>query len=132
MEKKFVKNFLEDQICYDIEHLHELDLGSEEYSRAVAGIGIMCDKFTNIEKFEKDVEDKELKRTTDEDYRDKEFKLNWKTAVCSIFVGLATVAMNMNEQRSKNKWMREGFKFEETGTFRSDTARPLRNSIFKW
>lgn len=127
-----VKNFLEGQICHDIEHLHELDLGSEEYSRAVAGIGIMCDKFTNIEKLEKEIEDKDFKRTTDEEYREKEFKLNMKTAVASMFVGVATVLSNELIRKDRNRWMREAFKFEETGTFRSDTGRPLRNSIFKW
>ena len=117
-----VKNFLEDEILSEFDKLQDLDFGSEEYSRAVNGICMMCDKHNSIEKLEKDVEDKELRRTTDEEYRDKEYELNKKNVWFTIGIAIAGMIVGYSFD---NYWMNEGFKFEESGTYRSKTFNPF-------
>lgn len=116
------RSLLEEEIKNGIEHLGSLSFGSEEHSRAVETLGKLYklkldeDKNANehMEKMEDQETDHDFKRAQlDEAVKDRYFRLGM--AVAELVLPLMFYGI----------WMRRGFKFEEDGTFTSQTFRNL-------
>lgn len=116
------RSLLEEEIKNGIKHLKSLSFGSEEHSHAVETLGKLYklkldeDKNDNehMEKMEYQETDHDFKRAQlDEAVKDRYFRLGM--AVAELVLPLMFYGI----------WMSRGFKFEENGTFTSQTFRNL-------
>ena len=137
------KGLLEEAIVSGIRDLENLEAGSEEQAKAISGIkqlyGLKIDEARLEAELEEKIERRELDKEKfneemssnlfDKKFKNKQLKEQkldryFKTGVV-IFDLLLTLGFSA-------AWMRRGFKFEETGTYTSDTFRWLRGGFGKF
>lgn len=122
-----IRELLEERVQTDLENLDGMDVGSTEYQTTVKGITEMADRIIEIDKIEKDYEEKEVSRKEGNELKKRELLdqmiKNGLTFV-SIAGGFVITAWGTIKT----------FKFEETGTITSNAGRGFMNRIFskKW
>lgn len=127
MEEKEIKRLLEDEIRSEIEKVSSLTPGNADHAKAVESLATLYK--LNIEQTENDrefmarcdhdlIEEREMLLKTkelEERKKDRYFKLGLEGG--SLILTLVCYGI----------WMSRGFKFEETGTYTSNTFRNLIN-----
>ena len=106
-----IKEMMEEEIKAEIEHLSELEPGSEEKSKAIDVMSKLCR--LNVEVAKVDTEADEKREQIRQQVRERYVRIGIATAeivLPLIFYGI---------------WMRKGFKFEQDGTYTSTTFRGL-------
>lgn len=66
-----IENQLRVEIASELEELHKMELGSEEYKATVDGVTKLVDRAIEMEKLNNDIQEKDLDRETDKDLREK-------------------------------------------------------------
>ena len=123
-EGKYLEDMLEDSLAKLIEEMDEMQPGSDEH---VATARVFCDMYkTWIEsnKVELEYNDRREQRAIDVAMDDKKAIENRnqeliKTGV-QVLLGVTSIAAPL---AFYGVWMSRGFKFEETGTFTSNTFK---------
>ena len=130
-----IKKMIDAEIAKRIEEVSKLKPGTDEYSIAVNNLAVLHRLRIDEEKIEIDSEDRREKRRIEEnlnndryqmDYRAKEEELKDKTVNRYWTMGLEA-GMFLLTMAFRSHWMKQGFLFEETGTFTSDTFKWFRN-----
>ena len=121
-----VKDFLEDEILGEFDKLQDLDAGSEEHARAVQDICNMTKSYSDLEKLERDTDEKEVRREIEDEVRSQEFEEHKKEKTVDLVMNFFSMALPL---WAYNVWMNRGFKFEEEGTYRSRTFTNLINKF---
>lgn len=87
-----IKNLLVEELECQIDELHRMKVGSDEYKVAVDGITKLVDKMNDIEKIEIDQLDKVEKRANDFDIRWREMETDKKDRLIkNVLTGVGTV-----------------------------------------
>lgn len=149
MKKEQLKDLLSEEIKTEIQGLSELSPGSAEKSKAVDNLATLYKLKIEETKMEMDFDEKEKRRKMDEKNRQKDDALKEQQLKDEnlarerdelirkeqmkeqgidryIRLGIATAEIVL-PLIFYSKWMKKGFKFEETGTFTSTTFRGLFN-----
>lgn len=149
MRDEQLKDLLSEEIKTQIQDLSKLDPGSAEKSKAVDDLATLYKLKIDETKTELDFDEKQARRKMDEENRLKddvlkEQQLKDENAVRErdalireeqlveqvkdryIRLGIAAAEIIL-PLIFYSKWMKRGFKFEETGTFTSTTFRGLFN-----
>lgn len=149
MKKEQLKDLLSEEIKTQIHDLSELDPGSKEKSKAVNDLATLYKLKIDETKMELDFDEKQARRKMDKENRLKddalkEQQLKDENSVHErdelirkeqlaeqvkdryIRLGIAAAEIIL-PLIFYSKWMKKGFKFEETGTFTSTTFRGLFN-----
>ena len=124
---------LKSKVLEDINNLDSLEHGSEEYERSVTGICNMCKCLTEADKNEI-VYGSELDKAEQETkFKEKELELKAKELkqdrIFRIVQTCAAGGQFLILLLAKNKWFREGLKFEETGTYSAQTFKNLLSKM---
>lgn len=149
MKKEQLKDLLSEEIKTQIQDLSKLDPGSAEKSKAVDDLATLYKLKIDETKMELDFDEKQERRKMDKENRLKddtlkEQQLKDENSVHErdelirkeqlaeqvkdryIRLGIAAAEIIL-PLIFYSKWMKKGFKFEETGTFTSTTFRGLFN-----
>lgn len=149
MEKEQLKDLLSEEIKTQIQDLSKLNPGSAEKSKAVDDLATLYKLKIDETKMELDFDEKQARRKMDKENRlkddaIKEQQLKDENSVRErdelirkeqlaeqvkdryIRLGIAAAEIIL-PLIFYSKWMKKGFKFEETGTFTSTTFRGLFN-----
>ena len=149
MKKEQLKDLLSEEIKTQIQDLSKLDPGSTEKSKAVDDLATLYKLKIDETKMELDFDEKQARRKMDKENRLKddaitEQQLKDENSVRErdelirkeqlaeqvkdryIRLGIAAAEIIL-PLIFYSKWMKKGFKFEETGTFTSTTFRGLFN-----
>lgn len=149
MKKEQLKDLLSEEIKTQIQDLSKLDPGSTEKSKAVDDLATLYKLKIDETKMELDFDEKQARRKMDKENRlkddaIKERQLKDENSVRErdelirkdqlveqvkdryIRLGIAAAEIIL-PLIFYSKWMKKGFKFEETGTFTSTTFRGLFN-----
>lgn len=149
MKKEQLKDLLSEEIKTQIQDLSKLDPGSAEKSKAVDDLAMLYKLKIDETKMELDFDEKQARRKMDKENRLKddalkEQQLKDENSVRErdelirkeqlaervkdryIRLGIAAAEIIL-PLIFYSKWMKKGFKFEETGTFTSTTFRGLFN-----
>ena len=149
MKKEQLKDLLSEEIKTQIQDLSKLDPGSAEKSKAVDDLATLYKLKIDETKMELDFDEKQARRKMDKENRLKddalkEQQLQDENSVRErdelirkeqlaeqvkdryIRLGIAAAEIIL-PLMFYSKWMKKGFKFEETGTFTSTTFRGLFN-----
>lgn len=149
MKKEQLKDLLSEEIKTQIQDLSKLDPGSTEKSKAVDDLATLYRLKIDETKMELDFDEKQARRKMDKENRlkddaIKEQQLKDENSVRErdelirkeqlaeqvkdryIRLGIAAAEIIL-PLIFYSKWMKKGFKFEETGTFTSTTFRGLFN-----
>ena len=149
MKKEQLKDLLSEEIKTQIQDLSKLDPGSAEKSKAVDDLATLYKLKIDETKMELDFDEKQARRKMDKENRlkddaIKELQLKDENSVRErdelirkeqlaeqvkdryIRLGIAAAEIIL-PLIFYSKWMKKGFKFEETGTFTSTTFRGLFN-----
>ncbi len=149
MKKEQLKDLLSEEIKTQIQDLSKLDPGSAEKSKAVDDLATLYKLKIDETKMELDFDEKQARRKMDKENRLKddalkEQQLKDENSVHErdelirkeqlaeqvkdryIRLGIAAAEIIL-PLIFYSKWMKKGFKFEETGTFTSTTFRGLFN-----
>lgn len=149
MKKEQLKDLLSEEIKTQIQDLSKLDPGSAEKSKAVDDLATLYKLKIDETKMELDFDEKQARRKMDKENRLKddalkERQLKDENSVRErdelirkeqlaeqvkdryIRLGIAAAEIIL-PLIFYSKWMKKGFKFEETGTFTSTTFRGLFN-----
>lgn len=149
MKKEQLKELLSEEIKTQIQDLSELDPGSAEKSKAVDNLATLYKLKIEETRMELDFDEKQARRKMDKENRLKddalkEQQLQDENSVRErdelirkeqlaeqvkdryIRLGIAAAEIIL-PLMFYSKWMKKGFKFEETGTFTSTTFRGLFN-----
>ena len=149
MKKEQLKELLSEEIKTQIQDLSELDPGSAEKSKAVDNLATLYKLKIEETRMELDFDEKQARRKMDKENRLKddalkEQRLKDENSVHErdelirkeqlaeqvkdryIRLGIAAAEIIL-PLMFYSKWMKKGFKFEETGTFTSTTFRGLFN-----
>lgn len=149
MKKEQLKDLLSEEIKTEIQGLSELSPGSAEKSKAVDNLATLYKLKIEETKMEMDFDEKEKRRKMDEKNRQKDDALKeqqlkdenlarerdelirkeqiteqGKDRYIRLGIAAAEIILPLVFY---SKWMKKGFKFEETGTFTSTTFRGLFN-----
>lgn len=149
MKKEQLKDLLSEEIKTQIQDLSKLNPGSAEKSKAVDDLATLYKLKIDESKMELDFDEKQARRKMDKENRlkddaIKEQQLKDENSVRErdelirkeqlaeqvkdryIRLGIAAAEIIL-PLIFYSKWMKKGFKFEETGTFTSTTFRGLFN-----
>ena len=149
MKKEQLKDLLSEEIKTQIQDLSKLNPGSAEKSKAVDDLATLYKLTIDETKMELDFDEKQARRKMDKENRlkddaIKEQQLKDENSVRErdelirkeqlaeqvkdryIRLGIAAAEIIL-PLIFYSKWMKKGFKFEETGTFTSTTFRGLFN-----
>lgn len=149
MKKEQLKDLLSEEIKTQIQDLSKLNPGSAEKSKAVDDLATLYKLKIDETKMELDFDEKQARRKMDKENRlkddaIKELQLKDENSVRErdelirkeqlaeqvkdryIRLGIAAAEIIL-PLIFYSKWMKKGFKFEETGTFTSTTFRGLFN-----
>ena len=149
MKKEQLKDLLSEEIKTQIQDLSKLNPGSAEKSKAVDDLATLYKLKIDETKMELDFDEKQARRKMDKENRlkddaIKEQQLKDENSVRErdelirkeqlteqvkdryIRLGIAAAEIIL-PLIFYSKWMKKGFKFEETGTFTSTTFRGLFN-----
>lgn len=149
MKKEQLKDLLSEEIKTQIQDLSKLNPGSAEKSKAVDDLATLYKLKIDETKMELDFDEKQARRKMDKENRlkddaIKERQLKDENSVRErdelirkdqlaeqvkdryIRLGIAAAEIIL-PLIFYSKWMKKGFKFEETGTFTSTTFRGLFN-----
>ncbi len=149
MKKEQLKDLLSEEIKTQIQDLSKLNPGSAEKSKAVDDLATLYKLKIDETKMELDFDEKQARRKMDKENRLKddalkEQQLKDENSVRErdelirkeqlaeqvkdryIRLGIAAAEIIL-PLIFYSKWMKKGFKFEETGTFTSTTFRGLFN-----
>lgn len=149
MKKEQLKDLLNEEIKTQIQDLSKLNPGSAEKSKAVDDVATLYKLKIDETKMELDFDEKQERRKMDKENRLKddalkERQLGDENSVREhddlirkeqlaeqvkdryIRLGIAAAEIIL-PLIFYSKWMKKGFKFEETGTFTSTTFRGLFN-----
>ncbi len=106
-----IKKMLDEEIKSEIEDLSSLNPGSEEKSAAIDDLAKLYK--LKIEEAKNEIDSTEKKNQLSEDAKNRYFRLGVEAAGIILPIIFYSI------------WMNKGFKFEETGTFTSQTFRGL-------
>lgn len=128
MEEK-IKNLLDEEIESQINMISGMDVGDENYSKAIDGLVKLHKLKIEETRSITELEDRTYKRGSDESACElsekiRQEQLSEQKKDRYIRIGL-DVAGLLVPIMFYSAWMRKGFKFEETGTFTSTTFRGL-------
>lgn len=149
MKKEQLKDLLSEEIKTQIQDLSKLDPGSAEKSKAVDDLATLYKLKIDETKMELDFDEKQARRKMDKENRLKDdalkeqqlkdensvrerdelirkeqFAEQVKDRYIRLGIAAAEIILPLIFY---SKWMKKGFKFEETGTFTSTTFRGLFN-----
>ena len=119
-----IRYFLEDRIEKEFENLGDLQTGSREKTEAIDALERLYKLMLEEDKLQFERQDKDDQVITDDREREvkvKEMEEEAKNNKWKLFLNVAEI---FSPQIFYAFWMHKGFKFEETGTFTSNT--------FKW
>ena len=149
MKKEQLKDLLSEEIKTQIQDLSKLNPGSAEKSKAVDDLATLYKLKIDETKMELDFDEKQARRKMDKENRLKDdalkeqqlkdensvrerdelirkeqFAEQVKDRYIRLGIAAAEIILPLIFY---SKWMKKGFKFEETGTFTSTTFRGLFN-----
>ena len=117
-----IKNLLEKEIKNQIENLASLEPGSEKHSTAVESLAKLYKVKLDEDKTSMEYLDKTQNRESDEGFKVAQIEENVKDRYVKIGIAAAELVLPL---MFYGVWMRRGFKFEQDGTFTSQTFRGL-------
>ena len=117
-----IKNLLEEEIKNEIENLASLEPGSEKHSTAVESLAKLYKVKLDEDKTSMEYLDKTQNRKSDEGFKVAQIEENVKDRYVKIGIAAAELVLPL---MFYGVWMRRGFKFEQDGTFTSQTFRGL-------
>lgn len=149
MKKEQLKDLLSEEIKTQIQDLSKLDPGSAEKSKAVDDLATLYKLKIDETKMELDFDEKQARRKMDKENRlkddaikEQQFKDENSVRERDELIRKEQLAEQVKDRYIRlgiaaaeiilplifySKWMKKGFKFEETGTFTSTTFRGLFN-----
>lgn len=117
-----VEYLLEEEITNQFKALDSLDYGSEEHSRAVEDLTKLYKLKLDESKANREFEDRLSNQIKEDEFK----KTQLETQKFDIFIRAGLVILEVGGTLLfYNRWMKKGLKFEETGTFTSNTFRGL-------
>ena len=117
-----IKNLLEEEIKNEIENLASLEPGSEKHSTAVESLAKLYKVKLDEDKTSMEYLDKTQNRKSDEGFKVAQIEENVKDRYVKIGIAAAELVLPL---MFYGVWMRRGLKFEQDGTFTSQTFRGL-------
>lgn len=149
MKKEQLKDLLSEEIKTQIQDLSKLDPGSAEKSKAVDDLATLYKLKIDETKMELDFDEKQARREMDkenrlkdDDLKEQQLKDENSVRERDELIRKEQLAEQVKDRYIRlgiaaaeiilplifySKWMKKGFKFEETGTFTSTTFRGLFN-----
>lgn len=119
-----IKDLLDGEIKDGIQTLSELELGSKEMSIAIDDLSKLYRLRIEETKNENDFSERYYSRKNEEQLKTEQLKEQIKDRYFRIGLDMTGIILPLIFYAV---WMKKGFKFEETGTFTSNTFRGLFN-----
>lgn len=126
MNNEETKTMLNEAIERQFSKLEEDSFDTEKRSKAVNDLDKLYRLKIDEMRTESEITEKVERRVTDELIRKQEIKERIKNRFIELGIGLSGIILPLIFY---GKWMKEGLKFEETGTFTSMTFRGLFNNF---
>lgn len=138
MEQKDVRDLLYDEIVSQFDKLDYYEPGSKEYDAAMDGLETVYKLKIDQDAKECEAYDKEDKRALDAEFHEKELELDrekfefeksyketqiFEQKVDRVLKAIIEIGTPIMTYHFLSKWMERGFKFEETGTYTSQTHK---------
>ena len=116
------RSLLEEEIKAEIKRLGSLESGSQEHTTAVDSLTKLYKLKLDEDKTSMEYLDKTQNRESDEGFKVAQIEENVKDRYVKIGIAAAELVLPL---MFYGVWMRRGFKFEQDGTFTSQTFRGL-------
>lgn len=121
-----IETLLKDEIRSEMEELSKIEVGSEQYKIAVDGISKLADRVIEMERLEKEYEEKELSRKDETDMKLIELEEERKDRIIkNCLTGMGIVVPTGLAIWGTLK----SLKFEETGTVTTIMGRGFINKL---
>ena len=120
--EKDILDALDETVKDLLEKLKTLDAPSEEYRKTAESLKILRSLQIEDRKTYLDHQEKVDQTTTEDLLKRDQMRTDWFFKAGDLLVRAAGVVLPLGFYA---KWMRAGFKFEETGTFTSKTFKDL-------
>lgn len=117
-----IKEMMEEEIKAEIEHLSELEPGSEEKSKAIDVMSKLCRLNVEVAKVDTEADEKREAQECEEQFRREQIRQQVRERYVRIGIATAEIVLPLIFY---GIWMRKGFKFEQDGTYTSTTFRGL-------
>ena len=121
-EVKDVRGSLTEKIYELLDLLSTLEVGSDEHTKAVNDIEKLYKLALDDDKFVQDVREYEEKKESESKNVKNQSIMNYSKIGIDLFMFLLSIGVSA-------RFLSEGFKFEETGAFRSTTFRMILPKI---
>ena len=121
MEKN-IRQELEQELLGQIQVLNQLELGSKEHAMACESVAKLYRTILEEDKNEADEADKLAQLELEQERYEADAAQKKKESYIKYGLEAAGIALPLSFYAY---WMRKGFKFEETGTFTSNTFKNL-------
>lgn len=117
-----INKLLNEEIKARLLELQNLKVGSNEMSSAVDDLKSLYELQITESKNDWEFQEKYETRSNEEKFRNEQLTVQIIDNVCKLVVQTAGIIIPV---MFYTKWMKEGFKFEETGVYTSSTFRNL-------
>ena len=116
----YVEDLIEESVWDQTENLKNLEQGSPEHTAAVKSICEMEKLVVEAAKVKMDIQEKEQQQKAQEERDAEAKKRDNRNFWLQLGLGVAGIAAPL---LFYNHWMKAGMKFEQTGTFTSQTFK---------
>lgn len=122
-----IKQTLMEKLDRQLEKLDTLEYGSAEYRGAVDDIAKLADKLNDMERIEREYEEKAESRKDEKDYKAKQRKLDIADLIAKHSLTAAALLVGVG---MKVWGTNKSLKFEETGTVTTFAGREWLKELF--
>jgi len=120
--EKEILDALDEAVKGLLEKLQTLDASSDEYRKTAESLKILRSLQIDDRKAFLDHQEKVDQTTTDDQLKREQMRADWFFKIGDLVMKGLGIVLPL---RFYAKWMKMGFKFEETGTFTSSTFKNL-------
>ena len=121
-----LQNLLCDEVKSELEELSKMQIGTDEYKTAVDGITKLVAQAIEVEKFNADIEEREIDRDMDHDFKLKQLEEDRKDRRAKNIIAVAGILIPVGV----TVWGTiKSLKFEEEGTVTTIVGRGFINKL---
>lgn len=123
-----IETLLQDEIVEEIGELNKIEVGSDKYKIATDGIAKLMDKAIEMDKINRDEDERQLNRNTDIELKTRQIEAEIRDRKVKNVITVAVSAVGT----VVTIWgTLKTLKFEEVGTITTMAGRNFINKIFK-
>ena len=123
-----MEELLKQEICEDLENLHDVDFGSDEYKSGIDGLTKLIDRDIELRRLELERQEKVEDRKVDNDFKLKQMRDTRIDRIIGYVVNVAGIVIPVVVTIWGTK---VSLKFEEEGTITTTAGRNFFGKLFR-